>query len=166
MIARVLIATHAQQRGAGLRRPNDDVLLVRGVVFFDGQFGNPVSPLVGRITNASEGSVSVQVQNDYSTLTAPMIGGQANPYYLDWAQVLSIQVGSINSPAAVVMGSITGNTLTVTSVTSGVLAVGQAVLTASGANIAGTKITALGTGSGGAGTYTISTPLTVASGTI
>ena len=27
--------------------------------------GNPVSPLVGRISSASEGSVSVSVQNDY-----------------------------------------------------------------------------------------------------
>lgn len=56
-------------------------------------------------------------------------------------------------------GSIAGTTLTVTSVTSGALAVGQTVV---GMGIAqGTLILALGTGTGGTGTYALSVSQTV-----
>ncbi len=65
---------------------------------------------------------------------------------------------------AVVTGSITGTVLTVTAVTSGTVAVGQAV-TGTGVT-AGTLITALGSGTGGAGTYTVNTSQTVASTTL
>jgi hypothetical protein len=52
-------------------------------------------------------------------------------------------------------------TLTVTVVTSGVITVG---MTVAGSGVtAGTKITALGSGTGGVGTYTIDTSQTVAS---
>ena len=50
-------------------------------------------------------------------------------------------------------GSITGTTLTITAVTTGILAVGT-LITGTGVT-AGTKITALGTGTGGTGTYTV-----------
>lgn len=61
-------------------------------------------------------------------------------------------------------GSIAGNILTVTKVQLGTLAVGNTLL---GNNIAaGTTIAALGTGTGGIGTYTVSQPQTVASQTI
>ena len=70
---------------------------------------------------------------------------------------------AIASPqAAVFTGSISGTTLTVTGVTSGALAVGQYILGAA----PGTKISALGTGSGGTGTYTVSTSQTLASGSL
>jgi len=59
--------------------------------------------------------------------------------------------------------AISGTTMTVSAVSSGVLSVGQAVVRA-GVVTAGTIITALGTGSGGVGTYTVSTSQTVASG--
>lgn len=65
-----------------------------------------------------------------------------------------------NPQAAVFSGSISGTTLTVSSVTSGALAVGQYVLGAA----PGTTITALGTGTGGAGTYTVSISQTFAAG--
>lgn len=69
-----------------------------------------------------------------------------------WAQILSIGMMSANNaPNAVVTGSITGNTLTVTAVSSGTLAIGQFLSNA----VVGTTITALGTGSGGTGTYTV-----------
>jgi hypothetical protein len=73
---------------------------------------------------------------------------------------------SINSTAApaIVTGDITGTTLDVTAVTSGTLQIGQ---TLEGANVTnGTIITALGTGSGGTGTYTVSPSQTAASATI
>ncbi|MDR3373159.1 MAG: DUF2793 domain-containing protein [Ancalomicrobiaceae bacterium] len=61
-------------------------------------------------------------------------------------------------------GAISGTTLTVSAVASGTLQVGQ-VLSGSGVT-AGTTITALGTGTGGTGTYTVSASQTVASTTI
>lgn len=66
--------------------------------------------------------------------------------------------------AAVVTGSIATTTLTVTAVTSGALSVGQTI---SGSGVtAGTKITALGTGLGGTGTYTVDTSQAASSTTI
>lgn len=63
-----------------------------------------------------------------------------------------------------VTGAIDTTTLTVSAVEKGVLAVGQAI---TGPNIApGTIITALGTGTGGTGTYTVNNSQTAASGTI
>jgi RHS repeat-associated protein len=72
--------------------------------------------------------------------------------------------GSISPTSAVVTGSISGTTLTVTAVTSGALAEGQA-LTGTGVP-PGTMIIALGTGTGGTGTYTLNLASTVPSTTI
>lgn len=68
----------------------------------------------------------------------------------------------ISSPAAAVFtGSTSGTTLTVTSVSSGTIAIGQSLY---GIGILPeTVITALGSGSGGTGTYTINRSQTVAS---
>lgn len=82
-----------------------------------------------------------------------------------WAQVASILIGSANTPAAVVVGHISGSTLTVTAVTSGTVAVGQALSDPLGLIANGTTITALGTGTGGVGTYTVNQPQTVAGAT-
>tara|TARA_R110000868_G_scaffold8513_1_gene44038 strand:- start:17929 stop:19914 length:1986 start_codon:yes stop_codon:yes gene_type:complete len=66
------------------------------------------------------------------------------------------------SVGAVFLGYISGTTLTVTSVTSGLLVVGQTITGSAGfAVTAGTTITALGTGTGGVGTYTINNSQTV-----
>ena len=65
----------------------------------------------------------------------------------------------LNLPAFT--GAISGTTLTVSAVASGTLQVGQ-VLSGSGIT-AGTYISALGTGTGGTGTYTVSPSQTVAS---
>jgi hypothetical protein len=55
--------------------------------------------------------------------------------------------------ATYLTGAISGTTLTVSAITSGILQVGSVI---EGVNIAvGTKITALGTGTGGVGTYTV-----------
>jgi hypothetical protein len=66
--------------------------------------------------------------------------------------------------SAVVIGAISGTTLTVSSVGSGTLAVGT-YITGTGVT-AGTNITALGTGTGGTGTYTVSASQTVSSTSI
>ena len=56
-----------------------------------------------------------------------------------------------------VTGSVSGTVLTVTSVASGVLSAGQTIYSSSGA---AATIASLGTGTGGAGTYNLSTTLT------
>lgn len=74
--------------------------------------------------------------------------------------------GALNSivPTAIFTGSISTTTLTVTALTQGRIAVGQKI---TGANVApDTYITALGTGLGEEGTYTVNVSQTAASGTI
>lgn len=74
-----------------------------------------------------------------------------------WARVKSIQVGSPNNPATSFTGNITASTLTAASVAGNTgLAVGQALSDTTGNLSPNTIITALGTGSGGSGTYVIS----------
>ena len=82
-----------------------------------------------------------------------------------WAQVASLGIGSANTPDAVVVGNVSGSTLTVTAVTSGTVAVGQNLTDPLGLVATGTYITALGSGSGGTGTYTVNNPQTVAGAT-
>jgi hypothetical protein len=57
-----------------------------------------------------------------------------------WAQVSSIQIGSANTPAAVFIGTISGSTLTVASVTSGAIAVGQTLFDTTGVIAPGTTV--------------------------
>jgi hypothetical protein len=78
-----------------------------------------------------------------------------------WAQIVSIKIGSSNNATCQFTGSIAANTLTVTAVASGAIAVGQTI---GGAGIlAGTVVTAFVSGSGGTGTYTVAKAQTVAS---
>lgn len=86
-----------------------------------------------------------------------------------WAKIVDIFVGSNNAPSAVVTGSISGTTMTVSGITSGTLAAGQTVSGSAGGTgvLAGTTIISQLTGTaGGVGTYEISVSQTVASGTI
>jgi uncharacterized phage protein gp47/JayE len=76
-----------------------------------------------------------------------------------WAQIISIEIGSSNTPAATFTGSIASTTLTVASVSSGALAIGQTIV---GAGVVdGTTITA-----GSGTTWTVSNSQTVASETL
>jgi hypothetical protein len=76
-----------------------------------------------------------------------------------WAQIVNIKLGCSNLPASVFVGSIAGTTLTVTSVTSGIIGIGQQI-TGNGV-VPGTIITA------GSGTsWTLNMTQTVASGTM
>ncbi len=81
-----------------------------------------------------------------------------------WAMIRSISIdASTQTPTAVITGSISGTTLTVTAVT-GTIALNQLLVSA--VVIPGTTITGFLTGSGGTGTYTVSNSQTVSSGTI
>ena len=78
-----------------------------------------------------------------------------------WAQIISITIGSAAATAASFTAAISGTTMTVSAVSTGALAVGQFVF---GSGVAwGTIITALGTGTGGTGTYTVAVSQTVSS---
>jgi hypothetical protein len=104
--------------------------------------------MVGQL-NTSSGLVSI-VDNG---VNAYIVDGQ---YRYTWF---------ISNPsAATFTGSISTTTLTVTTMLSGTIAVGQSVF---GEGVAqNTVITALGTGTGGVGTYTVSNTQTVASTSI
>jgi len=99
----------------------------------------------------------------YQAIMSPSINGVTNTFYCPWAQIISIQMGSTNAPGASFTGSIAAATLTVSAVSSGTLAVGQTLFDNSGHVIPGTFITALGTGTGGTGTYIVSNAQTVGS---
>lgn len=89
-------------------------------------------------------------------VTSGIVGGSNAAGYL----VLRMGTTTGFSTASVT-GAISGTTLTVSAVASGALAVGQTI---TGTGIAAnTTITALGTGTGGTGTYTVNNSQTVAS---
>jgi hypothetical protein len=90
--------------------------------------------------------------------------GGIGTYTINQSQsVASTQMNSA-TVGAVVTGDISGTTLTVSAVTSGTLTVGQTI---QGSTVtAQTIITALGTGTGGAGTYTVNNSQTVTSRTL
>ncbi len=90
--------------------------------------------------------------------------GGIGTYTINLSQTVTSRQMNSTTVGARVTGSITATTLTVTAVTSGTLYVGQTI---QGTGVTAlTIITALGTGSGGAGTYTVSTSQTVSSTTL
>jgi len=102
-------------------------------------------------------------QNTVITALGTGSGGVGTYTVSDSQTVASTAINSVASPA-IVTGSISGTTLTVSAVTSGTLKIGQTI---EGSGVTdGTIITAFGTGSGGAGTYTVSASQTVSSRTI
>jgi hypothetical protein len=100
-----------------------------------------------------------------SVITALGSGsGGTGTYTLGLSQSIASSQMYTSSAGAVITASITTTTLTVTAVSSGTLYVGQTI---QGTGITTqTIITALGTGSGGNGTYTVNNSQTVASETM
>ena len=139
----------------------------------DGVFCNVV-PLPGRMRrlwgrylggsvirinyNSNRGShsqVYEDIQGDYIGGVPLTVDANGDPL----TQRAAIVTGTIDNG-----GGLAGTTLDVSAVTNGLLAVGQTI---SGTGVtAGTTITALGTGTGGTGTYTVSASQLVASTTI
>jgi hypothetical protein len=97
-----------------------------------------------------------------SVITALGTGtGGTGTYTLGLSQTIASSQMYTSSAGAIITAAISGTTLTVATVTSGTLYVGQTI---QGTGItAQTIITALGTGSGGAGTYTVNNSQTIAS---
>ena len=117
---------------------------------------------------------TIQVLGDFLTEYLPasvdVVKGQINrvpepvadDYVVMWP-ILRERLGTNEDSYvdALFTGSIAGNTLTITSVQAGALDVGSTIF---GVDIAAnTVITALGTGTGGVGTYTVNNPQTIGS---
>jgi hypothetical protein len=88
-----------------------------------------------------------------------------------WAQIRTLFISSPNTAGATIVGSISGTTLTVTSVSAGTIAVGELVagsgLGGTGTVLPGTSILSqLSGAAGGTGTYGVSNSQTTLSGTL
>jgi hypothetical protein len=123
---------------------------------------------VTAITNgtiaAGQSLFGVGVTNE-TVITALGTGtGGIGTYTINLSQSLTSRQMNSTTVGAQVTGSISTTTLTVTAVASGTLFVGQTI---QGTGVTAlTIITAFGTGTGGVGTYTVSTSQTVTSTTL
>ena len=123
------------------------------------------------VTSLSSGTLAVGQQvfgvgiANETVITALGTGtGGTGTYTVNISQTVASEDMSTAAAGAIVTGSISGTTLTVSAVTSGVLYVGQTI---QGTGVtANTMITALVSGTGGLGTYTVSTSQTVSSTTL
>ena len=131
-------------------------------------FTGSVSGTTLTVTSVSSGTLAVG-QNLFAVgalqetvITALGTGtGGTGTYTLGLSQTIASSPMYTSSPGAVITAAISGTTLTVASVASGTLFVGQTI---QGAGITTqTIITALGTGTGGAGTYTVNNSQTISS---
>ena len=135
---------------------------VRGIRTLSG--GTQVVTVCGDFVYVMESDYTPKMigQLDTSTGLVGIVDNGVNVYIVDETDRYCWFIS--NPSAATFTGSISTTTLTVTSVLSGTIAVGQAIF---GNNISqNTVITALGTGTGGTGTYTVSNSQTTASTTI
>ena len=128
--------------------PSNALELIQNAIIsaFAGTDGGPRAK-IGSLVYASRyyGPVSA-ISNTYNGATGAVLPGWS-------ASIVSIQIGR-DGGAASFTGSIVGTTLTVSSVASGAIAVGQLV---EGTGVeGGTLITGLAGGTGGTGNYTVS----------
>lgn len=130
---------------------------------FDGALASTLSSLV--TASAYQAIVALLQVTPRARIASLLLAATYYPAVLalgSWAEVVSIQIGSINTASAVFTGTIAGTVLTVSAVASGTIAVGQVL---SGAGISdGIMIVSLGSGSGSTGTYNLNLSQTVASG--
>lgn len=121
------------------------------------------------VTSVSSGTLAVN-QSLYgvgvlaeTVITALGSGsGGVGTYTINRSQTVAAEVMNSTAVGAVFDATISGTTMTVTSVTSGTIYLGQTIQ-GNGVTL-GSVVTALGTGVGGIGTYTLSTASTVAIG--
>ena len=131
-----------------------------------GTVATPASTIrfIADATNNTVQNCTIKSASNNATASGAIVFGTGTTTGNDGNIISGNTIKSTNSTPAVVTGSTSGTTMTVTAVTSGTLGVGQVI--SGGSIIAGTTINALGTGTGGTGTYTISQTQTVASTTI
>jgi len=135
------------------------------------QFTGSVSGTTLTVTAITSGTITAHqalfgvgvTPNTVITALGTGTGG-IGTYTVNISQTVSSKQMNSAAVAARVTGAISGTTLTVASVASGTLYVGQTI---QGTGVtANTIITALGTGTGGAGTYTVNFSQTVVSTTL
>jgi hypothetical protein len=134
-------------------------------------FTGSVSGTVLTVTGVSTGTITagqsllgVGVTRETVITSLGTGTGGAGTYNINLSQTLTPRALNSATVGAQVTGSITATTLTVTAVASGVISVGHTI---QGAGItAGTIVTAILTGSGGVGTYTVNVSQTVVSETM
>lgn len=111
-------------------------------------------------------SASLTAASQTIGLIAPMKPGTVGWSAMNpWAVSTAYSAGTLirqSASSAIIQGTISTTTLTVTSVVSGTITLGQSFV---GVGVTTFTITALGTGTGGVGTYTISASQTVAAAT-
>jgi hypothetical protein len=138
--------------------PNQDE--VRGLRALSG--GNYLLAICGAFAYILENDLTPKMVGQLNTSSGlvDIVDNGIDAYIVDGADRYGWR---ISDPAsAIFTASISGTTMTVTELFSGTIAVGQQVF---GVGVSQeTVITALGTGTGGAGTYTVSESQTAASG--
>ena len=135
-----------QQEVRGLRTLSGGTQLLAVCGAYVYLLDTTLTPVIVGLLNTSTGRVAISDNGINAYITD-------GSYRYTWR---------INTPTtATFTASITGTTMTVTSVKSGTIAVGQQLFAIGG--LQEVVITALGTGSGGVGTYTINTSMTLSS---
>lgn len=128
--------------------------------------GGDISALTLTELQALTGVLVVTIDGSVETSSSIDLSGATS--FSSAAQIITEALGTIGPTQAVVTGytgasgtgAISGTTLTIASLTAGQYRVGQ-VISGSGVTV-GTVITALGSGTGGTGTYTVSPSQTAA----
>ena len=148
--------------------PSNALALVQSAVVsaFAGGDGGPRAKIGSAVTAARYYPPVTAIANTFNGQT-----GQVNPGWS--AGIVSIQLG-LDGAAASIIGSISGTTMTVTSISAGSLAAGQLVEGTGfpgGTGLAGGSgpvyvLSQLSGSVGGTGTYQLSGSMTVVSGTI
>jgi hypothetical protein len=134
-------------------------------------FDAPVTTTVSGVSIPNPSANSITLGNSSGSADAILVSADGATRYLghaaasvNYTNAFTNVSGVTAQDTATVTADITGTTMTVTAVASGIITVGQQV---NGTGVAQlTKITALGTGTGGVGTYTVSISQTVVSTTM
>jgi hypothetical protein len=129
-------------------------------------FRGAISGTTLTVSNLTSGSLAVG-QNLFGIGVASetvITGGSGSSWTVNLSQTVAAEPMSTAAAGAIFTGAIVGTTLTVTAVSSGTLYLGQTIQCPG--MTANTMITALGSGTGGTGTYTVSSSQTIASQTI
>jgi hypothetical protein len=140
-------------------RPSFQTVVFQVTIFNSLQVpANALSLIQGTILNAFNGLDGGPRARIGSTIFASRFYGGVSALG-SWAQIVNIKIGCDNNPTSTFVGSISGGTLTVSSVTSGLISVGQQI-TGNGV-IPGTTITG-----GGGLSWAVTNTQTVTSGTM
>lgn len=121
--------------------------------------GGNVSAMSLTALKALSGVLTITI--DGTLKTSSSISLTAATSFSSAAAIIATALNVTGPVAASFTGSIATTVLTVSAVASGAIAIGQTI--AGGTTSAGTTVTAFGTGTGGAGTYTVSASQTVTS---